>query len=132
MFCERVDVKANATGVTVPAGDSLGDTAATAEASRAPVTASRSAVAAGWAAYGALVALLFWLSHRGVAVPGGRKTLFAFSAVGVWRLGWLIVNIVRALLYQRRRFPHLRKQADALGELGRPTELYVLVTSYKM
>jgi glycosyltransferase Alg8 len=79
-----------------------------------------------------LAFLLIFLSRRGVAVPGGRKTLFAFSVIGVWRLGWLIVNATRALVYQRRRFPQLRQQADALGEQGRPTELYVLVTSYKM
>jgi glycosyltransferase Alg8 len=99
---------------------------------RAPELAAPRALVLGWALYAALVLALVLLVKSGIALPGGRKTLFAVGALGAWRFSWYLLNVVRAFVYQHHRFPALRREAQALGDAGKAPEVYFLVTSYKM
>lgn len=58
--------------------------------------------------------------------------LIAVGILGVWRLSWFLTNVIRATLYVAWRFPRMRRAVDALADEGLASEVYVLITSYKM
>src|SRR5437870_3342816 len=65
--------------------------------------------------------------------PSRKGLVFAVGAIGAWRYSWALLNITRAVIYRRLRFPGLRVKADralATAEReGRMPHLFVLVTS---
>ena len=64
--------------------------------------------------------------------PASKSFFFAIGAVGAWRYSWWFVQALRSVWYNRRVFPQMRAEADALGESGKPSELYVLCTSFRI
>ncbi|HEX2526987.1 MAG TPA: glycosyltransferase [Geminicoccus sp.] len=64
----------------------------------------------------------------------GHGILFVPVTVGIWRYGWGLVHLVRALLFRGLVFPRLRRRAERAWEpgIGAATELFVIVTSYRI
>jgi glycosyltransferase Alg8 len=81
-----------------------------------------------------LLALAALAVHAPEAVwqPGSREFVIIIGALGVWRYSWGAVHFVRSLIYRHRRFPDLRRQAEALGEHALPSHVYILVSSFRI
>ena len=64
------------------------------------------------------------LKHYGPAL--------ALGAVGVWRYGWYLLNVLRSSWYAFVTFPRLRRRALAAAKEERfPKRLFIVVASYK-
>jgi glycosyltransferase Alg8 len=64
--------------------------------------------------------------------PGSREFFVIIGALGVWRYSWGMVHFVRSLIYRHRRFPELRREADGLGENALPSQVYILISSFRI
>ncbi len=54
------------------------------------------------------------------------------GALGIWRYGWLITNVVRSWLYRYISFPALRRRADAVPSAAAfPAQLHVIIPTYR-
>lgn len=67
-----------------------------------------------------------------VLSPASQSFVFAVGGIALWRYSWWLVQAVRSTWYNRRVFPRLRAAADAAGDAGRPPELFVLCTSFRI
>jgi mannuronan synthase len=64
--------------------------------------------------------------------PGTREFFVILGVLGVWRYSWSTVHFVRSLLYRHRDFPRLRRRADRLGEEALPSQVYILISSFRI
>jgi mannuronan synthase len=64
--------------------------------------------------------------------PGSREFVVILGALGVWRYSWGAVHFVRSLIYRHGHFPKLRQQADARGEEALPSQVYILISSFRV
>jgi mannuronan synthase len=58
--------------------------------------------------------------------------LVSLGIIGLWRYGWALTHLVRALVYRQWIWPRLRRQADALAATVPAAPLAVVVTAYQM
>lgn len=53
------------------------------------------------------------------------------GSLGIWRFGWWFTHAVRAEIYQRLKWPDMRRQASDLWQKGwRPPHLHIQMTTY--
>jgi glycosyltransferase Alg8 len=64
--------------------------------------------------------------------PGSREFFVILGTVGVWRYGWGAIHLVRALIYRHSVFPRLRRAADRLGKAAQPSQVYIVINSYRI
>ncbi|KAA0012556.1 glycosyltransferase family 2 protein [Billgrantia pellis] len=64
--------------------------------------------------------------------PESESFIFVIGGIAIWRYSWWAIQAVRSVWYNRVVFPRLRAEADAVGELERPPELFVLCTSFRI
>lgn len=64
--------------------------------------------------------------------PGSAQFLLILGVIGIWRYSWGATHFVRSLIYRHRVFPRWRARADALGQASRPSQLYLVVTSFRI
>jgi glycosyltransferase Alg8 len=64
--------------------------------------------------------------------PGSREFFVILGTLGAWRYSWGAVHLVRALIYRHRAFPRLRRAVDGLGDDTRPSEVYIIISSYRI
>jgi mannuronan synthase len=64
--------------------------------------------------------------------PGAREFFVIIGVLGVWRYSWSAVHFTRSLLYRRRAFPVLRRDADRLGDEALPSHVYILISSFRV
>ncbi|QOR39610.1 glycosyltransferase [Billgrantia diversa] len=64
--------------------------------------------------------------------PGSESFIFVIGWIAIWRYSWWAVQAVRSVWYNRRIFPQMRAEADAIGEEEKPPELFVLCTSFRI
>ncbi len=58
--------------------------------------------------------------------------LIALGPIAVWRYGWWILHLLRAVIYARCAFPLLRRRADELWTSGwRPPAVHFVLTTFK-
>ncbi|NPA15733.1 MAG: hypothetical protein GXO44_04190, partial [Deferribacteres bacterium] len=62
--------------------------------------------------------------------PRSYHFLFLLGAVGVWRYGWLMINVARGIFYRRVYYPRLKKLALLKKDTRFPEEVFVLITTY--
>ena len=66
-------------------------------------------------------------------IPEGAETfVLTIGALAIWRYSWQAVHIVRGTVYQKKVFPRLRAsvEEDPIG--CKPSQIYVLITSYRI
>ena len=63
--------------------------------------------------------------------PGAREFVVILALLGTWRCCWGLTHLSRALIYRHARFPALRRAAGALGHAGRPSHVYLVITSFR-
>lgn len=78
-----------------------------------------------------LVVLVFELPPE-VFSPQSKSFILAIGIIGAWRYSWWFTQAVRSVWYNRRVFPELRSQANAISAVEKPDALYVLCTSFRI
>ena len=79
----------------------------------------------------ALAALAIW-APAVVWQPGAREFVIILGLLGTWRYSWSAVHLVRALIYRRWVFPAWRRAAEESGAAGLPSQVYIVITSYRI
>jgi glycosyltransferase Alg8 len=64
--------------------------------------------------------------------PEAQSLVIVLCLLGAWRVGFGLAHLVRALVYRWHRFPRLRQAADALGDEGRASHVYIVVTPVRI
>jgi len=64
--------------------------------------------------------------------PGTREFFVIIGALGVWRYSWGAVHFVRSWVYRHFAFPRLRRRANELGEDALPSQVYILISSFRI
>jgi mannuronan synthase len=64
--------------------------------------------------------------------PNSKDYLFLIGYIAAWRYSWWFINVTRYLIYTKIVFPKWRKQSEELGEYLLPSEVYLLVTSFRI
>lgn len=67
-----------------------------------------------------------------VWAPGTKQFLLAFGLIATWRYSWAVINWLRFLLYRHLVFPQWRNKAESLGEAALPSQVFLLVTSFRI
>lgn len=86
----------------------------------------------GLLTYGFVLAALLIMAPREVFDGTSGYFILVIGVIGAWRYGWAAIHLVRSLIYRHIVFPNWRARADALGEDGRPSHVYLLVTSFRI
>ncbi|WP_111413802.1 glycosyltransferase [Billgrantia lactosivorans] len=64
--------------------------------------------------------------------PESESFIFVIGGIAIWRYSWWAIQAIRSVWYNRRIFPQMRAEADAIGEEEKPPELFVLCTSFRI
>ncbi|HZX19336.1 MAG TPA: mannuronan synthase [Pseudomonas sp.] len=88
--------------------------------------------AAGWLFYLSLLMLLALALPRSVFDPESRDYLLLIGAVGIWRYSMGAVHFVRGMLFLYVVFPHYRRKVAKLGNATDPSQVFLLVTSFRI
>ncbi|MFQ3787748.1 glycosyltransferase [Halomonas sp. A29] len=99
---------------------------------RDPTTASRITELTTFLFGLALLVVIISELPSDVFSPESQSFFFVIGAIGAWRYSWWAVQAARSTWYNRMVFPRMRAEADAVGELEKPPELFVLCTSYRI
>lgn len=78
-----------------------------------------------------LIILIFELPPE-VFSPESKSFILAIGFIGAWRYSWWFIQAIRSVWYNRKIFPELRAEADAVGAVEKPDALYVLCTSFRI
>lgn len=77
------------------------------------------------AAYAAALPSLTW-------DPSSKEYILLIGYIAFWRYSWWFTNLARFLIYTKIRFPKWRKEAEEMGKDALPSEIYLLVTSFRI
>lgn len=97
-----------------------------------PQSATRWADLAGWLLYAAALLQIALLLPADAYQPGTANYVLAIGALGIWRYSLRAIHLVRASLFLRSEYPRLRRLADAAGEDAAPSQVYLLITSFRI
>ena len=64
--------------------------------------------------------------------PGSEKFIFAIGFLAFWRYSWGLTHFIRSIVYRKRVFPRWRKMVNENTESLMPSQIYLLITSYKI
>ncbi|MGQ4879546.1 glycosyltransferase [Billgrantia sp. LNSP4103-1] len=64
--------------------------------------------------------------------PESKSFFFVIGGIAIWRYSWWAIQAVRSLWYNRVVFPRMRDEADAVGDIEKAPELFVLCTSFRI
>ncbi|MGH6926083.1 MAG: glycosyltransferase [Propylenella sp.] len=87
---------------------------------------------AGLLVYALLLAAALLVAPSELYDAGSAYFILIIGVVGLWRYGWALVHLARALIYRGLVFPRWRRRANAMGEAGRPSHVYLLITSFRI
>ncbi|MCG7600323.1 glycosyltransferase family 2 protein [Halomonas sp. McH1-25] len=80
----------------------------------------------------ALLTILVFELPAEVFSPESKSFILAIGFIGAWRYSWWFVQAIRSVWYNRKVFPKLRAQADAVAAVEKPDHLYILCTSFRI
>ncbi len=61
-----------------------------------------------------------------------HRFLFVLGGIALWRYGWGLTHYIRSILYRRVFFPKWRRKANALTNEELPSQVYLLVTTFRI
>lgn len=97
-----------------------------------PTANERAQNLAGWLLYLAVLACIALLLPADAYQPGTANYVLAIGALGVWRYSLRGVHLIRALIFLRSEYPRLQRMAVAAGEAAQPSQIYFLITSFRI
>lgn len=84
--------------------------------------------------YSAILLLISAIAYSYIPIQVWEKDSYEFfliiGVIAIWRYGWKILNLIRALIYKRIVYPKIKK--ESLLNYKAPDEMFILVTSYRM
>jgi len=88
--------------------------------------------AATWLLLVLLIAGLSEAINPDLLDPAHRKFLFLIGGIGLWRYGNAVMHYLRGMYFLHWHFPRLRRKVNAMGDAAFPSELYFVVTSFRI
>lgn len=85
-----------------------------------------------WSLLGLIVTLCILSLDSMYFDPSHKKFIFILGIWGVWRYGNAVIHFTRGLYFLYWHFPKLRKKIDALGDDALPSEIFLVVTSFRI
>jgi glycosyltransferase Alg8 len=82
--------------------------------------------------YAFVLAAALFMAPSEIYDASSSYFILIIGVVGMWRYGWAGVHLVRAVIYKSLVFPRWRMRAEALGDAGRPSHIYLIVTSFRI
>jgi len=64
--------------------------------------------------------------------PGSHQFIFLLGGLATWRYSWGLTHFIRAVIYQKRTFPRLRRAANRHEADLMPSRIYLLITSFRI
>lgn len=86
----------------------------------------------GWLLYAALLLLIALVLPADAFDPASANYFMALGALGIWRYALRGIHFVRAMIFLHWDYPRLRRLADAAGETLAPSQVYLLITSFRI
>lgn len=86
----------------------------------------------GWLLYVAALLMLAALLPEDAFEPGTRVYVFAIGTLGIWRYSLRAIHFVRGMWFLKRAFPRMRARVAAAGADAYPSQVYLLVTSFRI
>jgi mannuronan synthase len=82
--------------------------------------------------YVCVCAMLLSLVPNGLFDPQVRQVTYVIGFLGLWRFSWWGTHAVRALIYSKFVYPHIKEDGEKLWASGwRPRHLHFMMTTYK-
>jgi glycosyltransferase Alg8 len=88
--------------------------------------------AAGWAIYFGLLAMLWRFLPHSTMTLDELSLLMVVGVIGVWRYALGLTHFIRSQIFLRIVYPMHRRAAQALGDAGLPSHVYLMVTSFRI
>ncbi len=88
--------------------------------------------ARGFAVYTACLFFTFAVLPLEAFDPHSTAFVAGIGMLAVWRYGWGLVNLARALWYRKKVFPRWRAAVTGREDALLPKELYILVTIFRI
>lgn len=86
----------------------------------------------GWSLLFTCLALLGELLDPALFDPQHQKFVFLVGVLGAWRYGNAINHYLRGMYFLHWRFPAMRKAVERLGPAALPSQLFMVVTSFRI
>ena len=86
----------------------------------------------GWSLLFTCLVLLGELLDPALFDPQHQKFVFLVGALGAWRYGNAINHYLRGMYFLHWRFPAMRKAVERLGAAALPSQLFMVVTSFRI
>ena len=81
---------------------------------------------------GICIAVLTLLPPHLWSSPDTRDLVAIVGIIGVWRYGWWLTHLIRAVVYRRFSYPRRAAAASALWGTGwRPERIHILLTTFR-
>lgn len=64
--------------------------------------------------------------------PDHKKFIFLLGVIGTWRYGNAIMHYLRGMYFLYWRFPRMRRAVERLGDRALPSEVFMVVTSFRI
>ncbi|HLD67663.1 MAG TPA: mannuronan synthase [Pseudomonas sp.] len=88
--------------------------------------------AAGWLFYLSLLMVIALALPRSLFDPDSKDFLLLIGVVGIWRYSMGAIHFVRGMLFLYLVFPHYRRRARKLGAAADPSQVFLMVTSFRI
>ncbi|MBC9250527.1 glycosyl transferase [Pseudomonas alcaligenes] len=88
--------------------------------------------AAGWLFYVTVLMGMALLLPRSIFDPESKDFLLILGAVGIWRYSMGAIHYLRGMLFLYVVYPHYRRKARRLGAAANPSEVFLMVTSFRI
>lgn len=85
-----------------------------------------------WMLLFGLLALLAETVDSHYLDPGHKKFIFLLGLIGMWRYGNAIMHFLRGMYFLHWRFPRMRQAVERMGDAALPSEVYMVVTSFRI
>ncbi|UTF59852.1 glycosyltransferase family 2 protein [Gilvimarinus sp. DA14] len=85
-----------------------------------------------WSALFLVIVLLAGLVDPRYLDPQHKQFLFLLGFIGMWRYSNAFMHYCRGMYFLYWKYPRMRKQADKLGDQALPSEIYMVVTSFRI
>lgn len=87
---------------------------------------------AGWLFYLSFLLLLALALPRSVFDPEARDYILLIGIVGIWRYSIGALHFARGMIFLYLVFPWYRRKARRLGAAADPSEVFLMVTSFRI
>ncbi|CAD5107310.1 glycosyltransferase [Zestomonas carbonaria] len=86
----------------------------------------------GWSLLFACLVLLSELLDPSLLDPRHKHFILLLGALGTWRYGNAIAHYLRGMYFLHWRFPAMRRAVERMGDAALPSQLFMVVTSFRI